>query len=130
MRIFATKEMEEVKGCFQKFEKLSINGKYSIDAFEAEISSNPQYFSEYKTILSYMNIFANGASLPHTKFRMIEGGKSGVNEYEFKSKQLRIYACSIPGGKLIIMGGYKNTQKNDIKNLHKLVKEFFDFRKK
>ncbi|TWV15108.1 hypothetical protein FQ707_01990 [Bacteroidaceae bacterium HV4-6-C5C] len=127
MRTFATKELEEVKGGIQKFEKLIVQEVCLLDDFEAQISSNPQYLSEYKTILSHMDFIAHGKTLPSTKFRKIKGAKTKVNEYEFKSKQLRVYACSISGGKLVVMGGYKKTQKNDINKFHSLVREYEDY---
>lgn len=130
MRTFATENMEEVKGSRQTFEKLSVNGICLLDMFEEEIKRNPQYFSEYKTILTYMNFVANGDTLPEPKFRIIKGGEGRVKEYEFKSKHLRVYACSQTGGKVIVMGGYKTDQKSDIRQLHGLVKEFIDFRQK
>lgn len=127
MRTFATEELEEVKGGIQKFEKLVVQGVCLLNDFEAEISSNPQYLSEYRTILSYMDYIANGKTLPKTKFRKIKGEKTKINEYEFKSKQLRVYACSISGGKLVVMGGYKKTQKNDINKFHGLVREYENY---
>ena len=129
MPIVATREMKEVKGSIQKFEKLSINAEFLIDVFETEISINPQYLSEYKTILSYMNLYADRVHLPISKFRELKGGKGGIKEYEFKSKQLRVYVCSIPGGKLVVMGGYKKTQKDDINRLRILIKGYIAFAK-
>jgi len=31
--------------------------------------------------------------------------------------------CS-PGGKMVVMGGYKNTQEADIRSLHSIVDEY------
>jgi len=123
MRKFATEIFEAVKGK-QTFEKLLVDGICLIDEFENEIRQKKQYISELTTIFSYMDLFANGKSLPQTKFREIKGIKSAVKRYEFKSKHLRVYVFNIPGGKMVVMGGYKNTQEADIRSLHSIVDEY------
>lgn len=130
MRIFALIKMEEVKGSCQAFEKLSVDKNCLIDKFEEEIKENSQYWSEYKKIISYMNFVANGILLPQTKFRVIKGDNKDTKCYEFKSKHLRVYACSEEGGKLVVMGGYKSNQKKDIQVFRKLVKDFIIYCKK
>jgi len=124
MHIFATENMEEVKGSQQTFDKLFINGKCLLDDFEEEIRKNKQHYSEYKTILSYMNMLADGQSLPRKKFREIEGKKPNVKRYEFKSKNLRVYAFNKPNGKIVVIGGYKSNQDKDITQLNAIVTEF------
>mgnify|MGYP000881667931 FL=1 len=101
-----------------------VDGICLIDEFENEIRQKKQYISELTTIFSYMDLFANGKSLPQTKFREIKGIKSAVKRYEFKSKHLRVYVFNIPGGKMVVMGGYKNTQEADIRSLHSIVDEY------
>ena len=123
MRIFATEIIESVKG-WQVFEKLLVDGVCLLDDFEKEIKGNPQYISEYRTICSYKDFVANGKSLPQTKFREIKGGKLSVKRYEIKSKHLRVYAFSQPGGKIVVLGGYKNNQEADIRHFNYLVKEY------
>ena len=124
MRIFAKQIMEEVSGKQQTFEKLSIDGTCLLDLFEIEIKPNKQLYSEYKTILAYMSLMANGLSLPQAKFREIKGGNLPRKQYEFKSKHLRIYALDNNQGKLIILGGYKTSQEKDIKQLNIIAKEY------
>jgi len=123
MRIFATEIIESVRGS-QVFEKLLVDGECLLDNFEKEVRENPQYASEYKNINAYMDFVANGKSLPQTKFREIKGGNISIKRYEFKSKHLRIYAFSQPGGKIIVLGGYKNTQEGDIRQFNSIVKEY------
>ena len=127
MRKFATVEMKEVKGSMQTFEKLYVETVCFIDEFVKEIQDNPQYSSEYKTILSYMNFFANGQMLPETKFRVLKGGKGDIKRFEFKSKNLRIYAIANSGGKLVIMGGFKKNQERDINKLNAIAKDYINY---
>ncbi|MBP8944806.1 MAG: hypothetical protein KBG25_02705 [Paludibacteraceae bacterium] len=129
MRKFATKIFETVKGK-QVFEKLLVDDICLIDEFENEIRQKKQYISELTTIFSYMDLLANGSSLPNTKFREIKGIKSAVKRYEFKSKHLRVYAFNIPGGKMVVMGGYKNTQEADIRSFHSIVDEYLSLNNK
>lgn len=123
MRTFATETLEAIRGK-QTFEKLSIDGVCLLDEFEVEIKSNAQLYAEYKTIFAYMNFVAEGKSLPKTRFREIKGEKIQTKRYEFKSKHLRIYAFHKPNGKVVVLGGYKHTQDNDIKKLNAIVKEY------
>lgn len=123
MRKFATEIFETVKGK-QTFEKLVVDDICLIDEFENKIRQNKQYISELRTIFSHMDLLANGSSLPKTQFREIKGSKSAVKRYEFKSKHLRVYVFNIPGGKMVVMGGYKNTQETDIRSFHSIVDEY------
>ena len=123
MRTFATSIIEAIHGK-QTFEKLSVDGVCFIDELEAEIKSGGQYYSEFKTILAYMDFVANGKTLPKTIFREITSGNIQTKRYEFKSKHLRIYAFNKPNGKIVVLGGYKKTQEKDIKKLNAIVKEY------
>lgn len=123
MRTFASEIFEAVRGR-QIFEKLIVNDVCLIDEFEKEIRDRGQYNSEFNTLISYMDLFANGSTFPKTKFREIKGSKSKVKHYEFKSKNLRLYLFNIPGGKMVVMGGYKNNQDADIRTFLSIVSEY------
>ena len=123
MRTFATEKFEPVQGK-QIFEKLLINGICLIDEFEKEIKERNQYISEFNTLVAYTDLFANGLTFPKTKFREIKGSKSKVKRYEFKSDHLRIYIFNIPGGKMVVMGGYKNNQEADLRTFNSIVEEY------
>jgi len=123
MRIFETKLIEQVKGK-QVYEKLVVNGECLLDQFESDIQGIPQYVSEFKTLIAYMDLLAKGNNLPITKFREIKGGGISTKRHEFKSKHLRIYALDKPDGKIVILGGYKNTQPKDIRSLNSIVKDY------
>ena len=124
MHTFATRLMEEIKGRQQTFEKLVVDGICYYDEFEEDVRNIPQYYSELKTTLSYMEMFANGITLPNTKFRQLHVNIARSNLVEFKSKHLRLYACSVKDGKLVITGGYKQNQEKDIPKILQIVKDF------
>lgn len=129
MRTFATETIDAIHGK-QTFEKLIIDGVCQFDVFERELKTNGTYHTELRTIMAYMDFIANGKSLPKTKFREIKGGKNIPKLYEFKSKHLRIYAFHQPFGKIVVFGGYKSTQGNDIATLNSVVKEYIDSKPK
>ena len=53
-----------------------------------------------------------------------------VKEYEFKNGDLRVYAIKDFNGKIIILGGYKNTQQTDINRFRSLKAQYLANKKK
>ena len=85
-----------------------------------------QYKSELGSIYYRMEAVANLQLLPKDKFRELKGGKGDVKEYEFKSKHLRVYAIHQKDGKIVVMGGYKNSQDKDIVTFRALKKQYIE----
>lgn len=57
-------------------------------------------------------------------FKDVTPPKALVKEYEFKDGDLRVYGISKFGGKVIIMGGYKNRQKKDYRTFRSLKEQY------
>lgn len=110
MHKFALEKIEAVKGK-QTFFKLKKGRKCFLDDFEAEVKRNKQYLEELGKLYAIMEAVSNNQSLPNTKFKEITPKKEKVKEYEVKTKHLRLYLIKHPDGKIVILGGYKNTQK-------------------
>lgn len=124
MPIFELENIEAIRGC-QQFDKLKVDGECPIDNFVDNLEE--RYETEMDMIYAYMDMVANNQSLPYTKFHTLDKGCSdGCREYEFKTKHLRVYAISQTGGKIIILGGYKNSQKRDIVSFRALKKQYID----
>ena len=124
MSTFAVEIIEAIKGK-QTFYKLLVDGKAPIDEFEAGLVG--QYETELESIYFYMEAVANLRPLPKTKFRELKGVKGNNKEYEFKTKHLRVYAIKHPdSGKVIVMGGYKNTQDKDINSFRALKQNYLN----
>lgn len=124
MSKFTLNKIEEL-GAKQEIFKLVIDKTCLFDEFEQEIEERGQYEEELYSIYSLIEDVANNKLLPKTKFRDITiNKKDNVKEYEFKSKHLRIYAIKATGGKIIVMGGYKNNQEKDIKRFRKIKTEY------
>ena len=77
-----------------------------------------------------MQQIANLNSLPKNKFRDITPNKELVKEYEFKKGDLRVFAIKTEGGQIVVLGGYKNSQKADIKKFQELKKRYLKTLKK
>lgn len=122
---FAVVSMKEIKGIKPTFEKLCVNGVCLLDEFVTEIKDQKQLYSEYLNLLTYMQLMAEGKRLPEAKFKMIN---SKYREFEFRSKHLRIYGC-LGNSSLLIMGGFKTNQTQDLSKLEKIVRDFLAFRK-
>lgn len=107
MSKFVLVNIDAVQG-IQMFEKLVVDGVAPFDALEDELEDQDKRSLE--KIYFYMNEIANMRTLPNTKFKDITPGKEDVKEYEFKEGILRVYAIKKFGGKIIILGWYKNRQ--------------------
>lgn len=128
MPIFELEIVKEIRGC-QRFDKLKIDGISPIDIFTDNLEK--QYETEMDSIYLYMDSVANMKSLPYSKFHPLDTNNvDGYKEYEFKTKHLRVYVIKQPGGKIIVMGGYKNSQKRDIASFRALKKQYLDSIKK
>ncbi len=127
MHTFAIQKIDAINGT-QDFNKLIVDGKSLLDEFEESLEDI--YKCEMDSIYYYMEEVANCRSLPVSKFRELRKVKGNIKEYEFKSKHIRVYAIKQPGGKLIVMCGYKNSQDRDIVKFRELKKEYLNFSSK
>ena len=118
---FALRNIEAVQGN-QSFEKLLVDGIAPFDTFENDLEAKDKRSLE--KIYFYMNEVANNRTLPNTKFKDVTPKKERVKEYEFKDGDLRVYGISKYGGKIIILGGYKNQQKKDYRTFRSLKDQY------
>jgi hypothetical protein len=101
-----------------------------LDSYEATLES--RYKKNLAQIYNAMNRVANNEHVPREKYHELTERKSNdpYKDYEFKHGDLRVYAIKTEGGKIIILGGFKNTQKEDIVQMRSLKKQFFESQKK
>lgn len=123
MSRFALQNIDAVEGN-QTFEKLLVDGVSPFDLFENELETKDRRSLE--KIYFYMNEVANNRTLPNTKFKDVTPKKEKVKEYEFKDGDLRVYGISKYGGKIIILGGYKNQQKKDYRTFRSLKEQYLN----
>ena len=112
--------IEVVKGPI-KFKKLIIDGRCQYDEFCTQIEQEGNLKKQLVGILNNMNQVANLQRLPEAKFRNITPSKERVKEFEIKKGDLRVYVIK-EAGHIVILGGKKGTQDEDIKKF-RLIKE-------
>lgn len=120
-------ESEKIKAINAReiVDQLKVDDTLVLDAYEKSLVGTT-YNGEYLTLLKYIEHAANGNSLPNTKMRKYGGNKDGVTEYEFKSKHLRVWAIQQPHKKIVVLGGFKNSQANDESAFWALKKQFLE----
>ena len=65
----------------------------------------------------------------HPKCKKLQLGKSKIQGYEAKSKHLRTYFFHEKGtGQIVVIGGTKKNQVQDIDRLKKIIKEYQRFK--
>jgi hypothetical protein len=140
MAKFGLKRITCVKGR-QKFYQLTINGfsDYQVpiskdqgderqsgmlDLFESSLET--RYRKDLVKIYAYMNMVAYNEAVPGTKYHELKREKKDLfPDFEFKSGDLRIYGAKLPGSKVIMLAGFKNRQKADIRKFRSLKTKFF-----
>jgi hypothetical protein len=123
MRKFETKEVTLLKAR-ETVEQLYIDDIGVIEAFEQELKGST-YLSELKTILGYVQHFADGNSCG-SRMKYVKNAHRGGTEYEFISKHLRLYAFQQPGKKIIIfIAKKKKADSSDNIRSFQLLKEQF-----
>ena len=123
---YTTILMEEIRGNKCVFYKLVKNKKCFFDEFEKEITKNNNLKKEFAKLLMQMEWHAKGERLPIEKFRNIQDKKYSGIFFEFKTKHLRVYTVCIENGKVVIIGGTKNTQEKDIIRFKHIAKEYIN----
>lgn len=123
MSKFVLKEYNNVLGRI-KFFKLIEDKVCYWDEFCREIQKDANLEYQLITVISRMNDIANLRMLPKEKFRDITPGKQTIREYEIKTKDLRVYLIKDESGNVVLMGGKKNSQPEDIKRFRGIKKAY------
>ena len=109
--------------------KLYRDDQCKYDEFRAEIKDT-NLESELGDLYAIIRKAANKESLPKTKFRKLKLSKKlSYAGYEAKSDNLRLYLF-IDGDFIMVLGGKKGDQSQDIDVLEKTIKEYTEFIKK
>lgn len=98
------------------------DGKCLFDEFVDEVNKVDNDKKHFTALIAWMDNYSPNLYSPSAKINHInQVGRTDV--IEFKKDNLRIYAISQKPNVFVILGGYKNNQKNDIKHIRKLIKE-------
>lgn len=125
---FAIKHIEEFE-TIQRVNKLVRNGKCIVEEFVEGIKKDKNLSPELGELYAIIEDVANNQILPPTRFKKLHvSNKLKFKPYEAKSKHLRLYLFHEKGtGQIIVFGGKKTDQKDDIQRLKKLIGEYNSF---
>lgn len=114
----------------QRVFKLLRNDKSLIDNFLAEIKNDKNLEPELGELYGIIENAADGLQLPINKYRALKVAKNlKYKPFEAKSKHLRIYLFQErETGMIIIIGGKKVEQPNDIKRVEQIIKDYTLFK--
>lgn len=114
----------------QKVNKLFRNGKCLIDEFKTEIETDNNIAPELDELFATIEDVANGKRVPPNQYKRVHlSSKLKYSPYEVKSKHLRLYLIhEKETGQILILGGKKGDQDEDINRLEKIIKEYTLFK--
>jgi hypothetical protein len=96
-----------------------------LDIYERDLEA--KHSNDLEKIYAYMNMVADNKHVPGTKYHELERNKNDpYPDFEFKHGDLRVYGVKISGGKIIVLGGFKNEQRQNITRLRSLKKQYFE----
>ena len=119
---YRTERFDQINNPEYTYYKLYVDGKCAFDDFLKEIERNIVDKKSYSSIVAYMDSLGT-QMIPATKFNHIKGSKR-KDLFEFKKDRVRVYVINQKPNIYIVMGGYKNTQKNDISSFIQKTKDF------
>ena len=125
MNKFAVEEFEIIKG-HVSFYKLKVNNTCPIDEFWEEIKRQGHLSKQLNNAVAIMERVAQNLPVPPNKYKSITTKGDPCNEYEVKTKDLRIYLFRNSDGAIVVYGGKKSTQRRDINHFKNTVKEYFN----
>lgn len=127
MNRFALEEFQLIKGN-TLFYKLKVNGACPFDEFWKEIEHEGNLAKQLKSAVTIMERVSRNLPTPANKYKPISDRHSLVKEYEVKTKDLRIYLFRDRNGAIVVSGGKKSTQKQDITRFKNLANEYINSR--
>ena len=124
MPTFAIHHIKEIHGKFNIC-KLEKDGVVLYDLFETEITKDKTIAGQLNSIQTTLIRIANNYDIPDTKYKKLAGCKDEYIEYEIKTKDLRVYLFKEHStGNVIVIGGKKSTQKEDIRNFRNIKQQY------
>lgn len=123
--MFVLEEFKEIKG-LTKVYKLQVNGSCPFDEFWHLIEQEGNIKAQLKSAMAILERYSLNMVLPREKFKDITPRKEKCNEYEVKTKDLRIYLFRLPSGAIVVLGGKKTSQARDINRFRTLKNQYIN----
>lgn len=129
MVIFVVKHIPEYE-TRQRVNKLVRNGKCMLDEFIEEVKKDNNIVQELADLTAILEDVANGSMVSPGKYKILKGSnKLKYNLCEAKSRHLRLYLFHEKDtGQILVFGGKKTTQTEDIERVKRIVKEYTAFK--
>ncbi len=120
MPTFVLHRIWELEGTHPIF-KLEKDGQIYFDAFEKKIKKDRSVSGQLNSIQAILYRIINNFPVPETKFKRLKGSVGSSDEYEIKTKDLRVYIFrENQTGNIIVWGGRKSTQVDDIRQFRRI----------
>lgn len=105
--------------------ELCKNGKSVFEEFFIQIANEGNLISNLAAAIRIIEDTANLKMRPQKQFRVLQGVSFACKVFEAKSGGIRVYLFhEEKTGRVIVMGGNKNSQNEDIKKVEKIIKEY------
>ena len=108
-----------------KFFKLMVDFYCPFDDFEVDVINNHANMkNSFKKILYVIDLISRGLKPNPANFKLFNDYEN-YKMFEIKHEKLRVYGIIDKSKKhIIISGGYKTNQKNDVLNAKKIIKDY------
>lgn len=131
-QLIVLNDIEDADKIQQEIDELQLKNKEVkrkgvLDNYEDNLES--KYEKSFEGIIAVMDIVASLETVSPKKFKDVTPPKEKIKEYEFKFGDLRVYAIKIRNGQLVLLGGYKNHQKQDFSKFRSLKKRYMEYLK-
>ena len=126
MCIFAVGKIEQIRDDGKiHFCKLFKDNRCLFDDFVNDIRGNSNDYKSFVSLVAIMDFMAeNDSKMPVNK--SIKKGKNVIG-YEFKKDDLRVYCVKKEPNVIVILGGYKKNQEQDIDKFIRLINDAQSF---
>lgn len=105
--------------------ELCKNGKSIFEGFFNQIENEGNLISNLAAAIRIVEDTANLKMRPQKQFRVLQGLSINCKVFEAKSGGIRVYLFhEEKTGRVIVMGGNKGSQDEDIKKVEKIIKEY------
>lgn len=102
------------------------NGVSLFKEFYNEIEKESNLFSDLVSAIRIIEDTSNMNLRPKTQFRQLHISKLKCKVYEAKKGSIRVYLFrEEKKGRVIVFGGKKDNQKEDIKHLEKIIQAYY-----
>jgi putative component of toxin-antitoxin plasmid stabilization module len=125
---FTLIRIQQAKGRLALY-KLAADNECFFDKYCDELSRDGNLGKQLHRIFGLLEQVANLQRLSREQFRNITPPKELIKEFEIKTKDLRVYIIK-EQGHIIVFGGRKSTQREDIRRFRSIKRQYLDNKKK